>query len=107
MKKLLTLTILTIAIFGTTLQVSARFAADDNASATAVGGSFKILNDTGADIQIHTGSGFVEINKGSSTSVSCDAGKVISLAEKGKKKGELFTVDESMCGKMVKLSKYL
>lgn len=71
------------------------------------GGNVTIKNDSDADVQIHTGSGFVEINKTSSTSVSCEPGKVISLAEKGKKKSVLFTIDESMCGKMVKLSKYL
>lgn len=81
--------------------------AADLGSANVIGGSFKILNDSGGEVQIHTGSGFVELNKGASTSVSCDPGKVISLADKGKKKDALFTVDESMCGKTVKLSKYL
>lgn len=76
-------------------------------SNNVVGGSLKILNDTDGDVQIHTGSGFVEINKGSSTSVSCEIGRVISLADRGKKKEELFTVDDSMCGKTVRLSKYL
>jgi catabolite regulation protein CreA len=70
-------------------------------------GSFKILNDTDADVQIYTGSGFVELNKGSSTSVTCENGKEIHKANKGKKGDVIFTVDASMCGKTVKLSKYL
>lgn len=67
----------------------------------------KIINDTDADVEIHTGSGFVEINKTSSTSVSCEAGKEIRLANKGKKGDVLFVIDDSMCGKTVKLSKYM
>ncbi len=69
--------------------------------------SFKILNDTDGDVQIHTGTGFVELNKGSSTSLTCEAGKEIRSANKGKKGDIIFTVDDSMCGKTVKLSKYL
>lgn len=69
--------------------------------------SFKILNDTGKDVQIHTGSGFIELNKGSSTSVTCDVGREIRQATKGKKGEIIFVVDDSMCGKTVKLSKYL
>lgn len=71
------------------------------------GGSFKILNDTDNDVQIHTGSGFVELNKGSSTSITCEAGREIRSATKGKKGDVIFTVDDSMCGKTIKLSKYL
>lgn len=79
---------------------------ENNANIT-IEGSFKILNDTDADVQIYTGSGFVEINKGSSTSVTCENGKEIRKANKGKKGDVIFTVDASMCGKTVKLSKYL
>lgn len=72
-----------------------------------IGSNIKIINDTDADVQIYTGSGFVEINKTSSTSVSCEAGKEIRLANKGKKGDVLFVIEDSMCGKVVKLSKYL
>ena len=82
-----------------------------NPTATLVnaqmGGSFKILNDTDKDVQIHTGSGFVELNKGSSTSITCDVGREIHSANKGKKGDVIFVVDDTMCGKTVKLSKYL
>lgn len=70
-------------------------------------GSFKILNDTDGDVQIYTGSGFVELNKGSSTSITCETGREIRKASKGKKGDVIFTVDASICGKTVKLSKYL
>lgn len=70
-------------------------------------GSFKVLNDTDGEIQIHTGAGFVELNKGASTSITCEAGREIRRANKGKKGDVIFVVDDSMCGKTVKLSKYL
>ncbi len=69
--------------------------------------SFKLVNDTDADVQIHTGSGFVEINKTSSTSITCDVGREIRLANKGKKGAVLFVVEDGMCGKTLKLSAYL
>lgn len=92
----------TSAAFANTMKNST----ENNANITSEG-SFKILNDTDADVQIYTGSGFVEINKGSSTSVTCENGKEIRKANKGKKGDVIFTVDASMCGKTVKLSKYL
>jgi hypothetical protein len=68
----------------------------------------KILNDTANDVEIHTGSGYTKLNKrGGTTSVNCDAGKKIHFAENGKKGALIFTIDESMCGKTVKLSAYL
>lgn len=73
----------------------------------SIDGSFKILNDTDGEVQIYTGSGFVELNKGASTSVTCEAGREIRKANKGKKGDVIFTVENSMCGKTIKLSKYL
>lgn len=107
MKKIATFIIFTIifantAVFATNPTVS--FEPNVNSGARA---SFKILNDTDADVQIHTGAGFVELNKGASTSVTCEAGREIRHANKGKKGDVIFTVDDSMCGKTVKLSKYL
>lgn len=90
------------AVFANTMKNSFK-----NSANITIEGSFKILNDTDADVQIYTGSGFVEINKGSSTSVTCETGKEIRKANKGKKGDVIFTVDDSMCGKTVKLSKYL
>lgn len=106
MKKIFLMLIIS-AIFS----VNASFAKISVESAAAVSSaaaaSFKILNDTDKEMQIHTGAGFVELNKGASTSVTCEAGREIRHADKGKKGGVIFTVDDSMCGKTVKLSKYL
>lgn len=101
---LLTLVLIftTTAVFAKTTNVSAEIHSNVSNS-----GSFKILNDTDGDVQIYTGSGFVELNKGASTSVTCEAGREIRKANKGKKGDVIFTVEDSMCGKTVKLSKYL
>ena len=69
--------------------------------------SMKVLNDTKSKVRIHTGSGFVTLNKGSKTSFSCKVGKKVSLAEKGKKKKTLFKITSSMCGKTIELSEYM
>ena len=92
----------TSAVFAKTTNISS-----EKNTNISISGSFKILNDTDADVQIYTGSGFVELNKGASTSVTCEAGREIRKANKGKKGDVIFTVDDSMCGKTVKLSKYL
>lgn len=71
-------------------------------------GFVKIVNDTPNKVEIHTGSGYVSLNaRGGSTSVSCEAGKKISFANKGKKGNLIFTINSDMCGKTVKLSAYL
>ncbi len=69
--------------------------------------SFKLVNDTGSKIRLHTGSGVVSLNNGSSTSISCNNGRKIYTAPNGSKDEFIFEVDDSMCGKTVKLSKYL
>ena len=60
-------------------------------SAECAVASVKIINDTDGDIQLHTGHGFVELNKGASTSITCEPGTKISHADKGKK-GEVVRV---------------
>ena len=69
--------------------------------------SITILNDTKESVSIHTGSGFVILNKDSKTSVSCNVGKEVSLAHKGKKTKSIFKITEDMCGSTVRLSDYL
>jgi hypothetical protein len=103
------LSIITLALIFTTSTIFAKttFQLSETAVKAEVGGSFKILNDADTDVQIHTGSGFVELTKGSSTSVTCEVGREIRQANKGKKGDVIFVVDDTMCGKTVKLSKYL
>mgnify|MGYP000415695237 CR=1 FL=1 len=72
-----------------------------------MGSSFKLLNDTGSKIRIHTGSGVVTLNNRSSTSISCNNGRKIYTSPNGNKGDFIFEVDDSMCGKTIKLSKYL
>lgn len=70
--------------------------------------SVKIVNDTDNDIRIHTGSGHVMLNHGGgSTSVDCEDGRKISYSNGSKATGLIFTIDNSMCGKTVKLSTYI
>lgn len=70
--------------------------------------SLKIVNDTDDDIRIHTGSGTVTLTRrGGSTSITCKAGTKIHTAPDGVKKDLIFTVEDEMCGKTVKLSEYL
>lgn len=97
-----------IAVFSTSaIFANNQFAVLESTVKSSVGGNVKIINDTDGDVQIHTGSGFVELNRTASTSVSCEAGKEIRRANKGKKGDVIFVIDEAMCGKTVKLSKYL
>ncbi|KOY87004.1 hypothetical protein AD998_13405 [bacterium 336/3] len=71
-------------------------------------GALKIVNDTKQDIYVFTGQAHVMLyHGGGSTSVTCEAGRKIYRSDKGKKGSLIFTIDETMCGKTVKLSAYL
>jgi len=74
---------------------------------TPIYSSFSLINDTKEKVSIYTGSGFVSLNKGSKTSISCKVGKEVRWAEKGKKKDVIFKIKSDMCGKTLKLSKLL
>lgn len=74
---------------------------------TAPKASFKILNDTGSKISIYTGTGYVTLNNGSKTSVTCNTGKKVYTASSGTKDDFLFEIKSSMCGETVRLSDYL
>jgi len=69
--------------------------------------SFSLVNDTKEKVSIHTGSGFVSLNKGSKTSITCKKGKEVRWAESGKKRDVIFEITDDMCGKTIKLSNYL
>lgn len=98
----LTLSVLTMAGFAIGNPVKS------NEVIYSLGGSVKILNDTDNEMKIHTGSGVVTLNaNGGSTSISCNVGTKIYTAPNGSKKDLLFEIDDSMCDKTVKLSKYL
>lgn len=73
---------------------------------SALAANMKLVNDTGQKVSIHTGSGFVSLNKGSSTSMDCRVGKEVRWAEKGSKKGLIFKIKANQCGKTVKLSNH-
>ena len=107
MRKTAILLALVFCVFAAVSFAAAKNGSSANNTEIFISGSFKILNDTDAEVQIYTGSGFIELNKGASTSVTCEAGREIRKATKGKKGDVIFTVDDSMCGKTVKLSKYL
>ncbi|CAA6825265.1 MAG: Unknown protein [uncultured Sulfurovum sp.] len=66
--------------------------------------SFKLVNDSGSKLSIHTGTGVANLNKGSSTSITCKVGKKIYTADRGTKDKFIFKVNSSHCGKTVKLS---
>ena len=54
--------------------------------------SFSLINDTKDKISIHTGTGFVSLNKGSKTSIGCNVGKEVRWANEGKKGDVIFKI---------------
>ncbi|MGH1384070.1 hypothetical protein [Kordia sp.] len=71
------------------------------------GSSFSLINDTKSKVSIYTGTGYVSLNKGSKTSISCKVGKTVHWANKGKKGDVIFKITSDMCGETVKLSKVM
>ena len=69
--------------------------------------SFSLINDTKDKISIHTGTGFVSLNKGSKTSIGCNVGKEVRWANEGKKGDVIFKITADMCGKTLKLSELM
>jgi hypothetical protein len=72
-----------------------------------VGSSFSLINDTKEKVSIYTGTGFVSLNKGSKTSISCKVGKSVHWAKSGRKGDAIFEIKDVHCGKTLKLSKFL
>ena len=66
--------------------------------------SISLINDSKDKISIHTGTGFVSLNKGSKTSIGCNVGKEVRWANEGKKGDVIFKITSEMCGKTIKLS---
>lgn len=73
----------------------------------SIASSFSLVNDTKEKVSIYTGSGFVSLNRGSKTSISCNSGKEVRWANKGKKGNVIFKITSDMCGKTIKLSKVM
>ncbi|WP_055434644.1 hypothetical protein [Lacinutrix algicola] len=73
----------------------------------AIAGSFSLVNDTKEKVSIYTGTDFVSLNKGSKTSISCNVGKEVRWANKGKKGDVIFKIKSEMCGETIKLSKVI
>lgn len=71
---------------------------------TTIESSFSLINDSKDKISIHTGTGFVSLNKGSKTSIGCNVGKEVRWANEGKKGDVIFKITADMCGKTLKLS---
>ncbi|MDP5000536.1 MAG: hypothetical protein NWQ15_01460 [Flavobacterium sp.] len=69
--------------------------------------SFSLINDSKDKISIHTGTGFVSLNKGSKTSIGCNVGKEVRWANEGKKGDVIFKITADMCGKTLKLSEVM
>lgn len=69
--------------------------------------SFSLINDTKDKISIHTGTGFVSLNKGSKTSIGCNVGKEVRWANEGKKGDVIFKITAEMCGKTLKISELM
>jgi hypothetical protein len=69
--------------------------------------SFSLINDSKDKISIHTGTGFVSLNKGSKTSIGCNVGKEVRWANEGKKGDVIFKITADMCGKTLKLSELM
>lgn len=74
---------------------------------TAIESSFSLINDSKDKISIHTGTGFVSLNKGSKTSIGCNVGKEVRWANEGKKGDVIFKITADMCGKTLKLSELM
>lgn len=69
--------------------------------------SFSLINDTKDKISIHTGTGFVSLNKGSKTSIGCNVGKEVRWGNEGKKGDVIFKITDDMCGKTLKISELM
>ena len=70
-----------------------------------LGSGIYLINDTKGKVSIYTGTGFVSLNRGSKTSISCKVGKEVRWANKGRKGNVIFKIESKHCGKTLKLSK--
>ncbi len=76
------------------------------AEATVARVEFRLKNDTGDKVRLHTGKGTSSINNGSSSRYTADVGQEFRLFD-GSKGDLLFEVDSDMDGETLKLSDYM
>lgn len=103
-KAILLLSFVVLSSFHSTSSVD--FKTKSNVS-IIFGESFSLINDSKDKISIHTGTGFVSLNKGSKTSIGCNVGKEVCWANEGKKGDVIFKITAEMCGKTLKLSELM
>ncbi|MFN3315384.1 MAG: hypothetical protein ACK40K_01125 [Raineya sp.] len=65
---------------------------------------FKVKNDTGSSVTLHTGSGTAPMNNGTQREFCMEEGKKLTIADKGRPGKVLITVDAKIAGKTFKLS---
>lgn len=65
---------------------------------------FKVKNDTGASVTLHTGTGTAPMNNGTQREFCMEEGKKLAIADKGRPGKVLLTIDAKMAGKTFKLS---
>lgn len=68
---------------------------------------FKVKNDTGESITLHTGSGTAPMNSGTQKEFCIQEGKKLTVAERGQPGKLLLKVDGSLAGKTFKLSELM
>lgn len=103
-KTILLLSFIVLSSFGT---ISNSVTKSNVKIETVLGESFSLINDSKDKISIHSGTGFVSLNKGSKTSIGCNVGKEVRWANEGKKGEVIFKITADMCGKTFKLSELI
>jgi hypothetical protein len=65
---------------------------------------FKVKNDTGGSVTLHTGKGTAPMNNGTQREFCMEEGTTLHIADKGKKGKVVVEVSSSVSGKVIKLS---
>lgn len=68
---------------------------------------FKVKNDTGSSITLHTGKGTSPINNGVQREFCMEEGSTLYISDKGKKGKVVVEVSADVKGKVIKLSSVL
>ncbi|MBE9575988.1 hypothetical protein [Flavobacterium proteolyticum] len=105
MKKIILL--FSLAFFSSFVSVDGCYLENEVTKKFVLSSSFSLINDSKDKISIHTGTGFVSLNKGSKTSIGCNVGKEVCWANEGKKGDVIFKITADMCGKTLKLSELM